>query len=349
MQGNVENWHRFINEVQRLEEAKQDFVVDTRSLTLTPTEDEHEDHLYAERIGTLPVRPYAWGQIADRLQIPRKFFSRLGSEYRDLRRNLVNGMWEQKPERRLLRTLDGSARAYLSDRYRTIDHAFVLGAAVPELPPNVSIESQSLTDERMYVQITWPGLEGEVVPGDVVRAGITLTNSEVGAGTMAVRSMIWRLVCRNGMVGGMELSKRHTGARIDLESEQSYDIFQDDTIKAEMESLRLRMRDIVAAALTEAVFRDQLDHLRELAGQKVERPVATVENVTKRFQIPEAANEKLLTFMSEDAGFNRWGLVNAVTSYAQEIEDRNEQFRLETVGGEIAGMSAAQWRDLVAV
>lgn len=348
MRGNVQSWHRLVNEVQRADEAKQDYVVDTRSLALIEHANGGPDRLSLDGVGSFPLRPYAEGQIADRLGIPRRFFNRLGSEYSGIRGNLVSDMWQQHPERRMVRTLDGNARAYLSDRYRTIDHAFVLGATMPVLPDTVQIESQALTDERMYIQITWPELEGEVTEGDVVRAGITLTNSEVGAGTMAVRSMIWRLVCRNGMIGSVELSKRHAGSRIDMGDEASYDIFRDDTLAAEMESLRLRMRDITAAAMTEAVFHQQLDQLREMAGQKIDRPVAAVENVTKRYTIPDAAQERLLSLMSEDAGFNRWGLVNAVTSYAQEIEDRNEQFRLETVGGNIAELPASQWKELVA-
>ena len=59
-------------------------------------------------------------------------------------------------------------------------------------------ESVELTETKMYLKVVTPRVEFEVAPGDVVQAGIVITNSEVGCGTLSVQPLIFRLVCRNG-------------------------------------------------------------------------------------------------------------------------------------------------------
>jgi hypothetical protein len=87
----------------------------------------------------------------------------------------VNSWFRQEPAPRMLRTLDGTARAFLSNRYRRIDHMEILQAALPILGeiPDVRFESCQITDDRMYVKAVNPRLQTEVSPGDIV---LVLTN-----------------------------------------------------------------------------------------------------------------------------------------------------------------------------
>ena len=45
----------------------------------------------------------------------------------------VNEWFQQKPERRMVRTLDGQMRAFLSDRYRRLDNFDLALAVLPVL------------------------------------------------------------------------------------------------------------------------------------------------------------------------------------------------------------------------
>jgi len=42
----------------------------------------------------------------------------------------------------------------------------------------------------MYLKVVTPRLEFEVAPGDIVHAGIVVTNSEVGCGTLSVQPLL---------------------------------------------------------------------------------------------------------------------------------------------------------------
>jgi len=49
------------------------------------------------------------------------------------------------------------------------------------------IESCELTDTRMYIKVVNERIQTEVVPGDIVQAGILISNSEVGMGSVSVK------------------------------------------------------------------------------------------------------------------------------------------------------------------
>ena len=43
-------------------------------------------------------------------------------------------------------------------------------------------------------------LKAEVAVGDAVQAGFVISNSEVGLGSVKIEPLIYRLVCKNGLV-----------------------------------------------------------------------------------------------------------------------------------------------------
>jgi len=68
----------------------------------------------------------------------------------------------------------------------------------------------------MHVKLLFPGLSGEVRTGDEIITGMTISNSEVGEGTLRLDWFDGRVVCLNGAVvvvdgGGF---KRNHGASV---------------------------------------------------------------------------------------------------------------------------------------
>lgn len=86
----------------------------------------------------------------------------------------------------MLRTLDGQVRARLSDRYRRLDNYDLAVHVLPILKglPELRFESVEPTETRMYIKCVTPQLKFEMAPGDIVQAGIAISNSEVGQGTL---------------------------------------------------------------------------------------------------------------------------------------------------------------------
>ena len=88
----------------------------------------------------------------------------------------------------MIRTLDGEVRAVLSDRYRRLDNFDLAENVLPILQrlEGTSLESVDLTETKMYLKAITPRVTFEVAPGDIVQAGVVITNSEVGCGTLTV-------------------------------------------------------------------------------------------------------------------------------------------------------------------
>ena len=65
-------------EIERQSAGKRDFLADTRELTMLTTADGSELHIAGS--GEFGLRPLAHQQIADYLDIPRKFYGRLARQ-----------------------------------------------------------------------------------------------------------------------------------------------------------------------------------------------------------------------------------------------------------------------------
>ena len=188
-------------ELERQLHSKKDLIVPSQ-LVHHSTGDDGQTHIIVNEAGN-PVRygvtPLARRQLADKLKIPHAYFERMREEQPVLLDRNVNTWLQSEDDRRMLRTLDGQVRAVLSDRYRRLDNFDLAESVLPILQqlPDVRFESVELTETRMYLKCITSRLTYEMAPGDVVQAGVVISNSEVGQGTLSVQPLLYRLVCRS--------------------------------------------------------------------------------------------------------------------------------------------------------
>ena len=148
-------------EIMRRAESKKDFVADTSKLVF------ENDALLVGNAGAYPLTDHAHGQIAERVGIPKRYYDRMRADAPALLADNVNHWFRVTPERRMVRTLDGKARAFLSDRYHRIDNERIADAVLPvllESGGHGAVVSCCITDSRLYIQALFPRLEGEVRP-----------------------------------------------------------------------------------------------------------------------------------------------------------------------------------------
>ena len=132
----------------------------------------------------------------------------------------------------------------------------------------------------MYLKILSRRLEMEVVPGDYVQAGVVISNSEVGLGSVNVQPLVYRLVCTNGMiVNDMGERKNHVG-RAAKAVEDSFHIYSDETMEAEDKAFLLKLRDVTMAAIEEGRFAQVVGKLKESAGIPITGKVTEVVELT---------------------------------------------------------------------
>lgn len=254
---------------------------------------------------------------------------------------------------RLIRTLDGTARALLSSSFSTdLDNYDVYAASVQAILANglcqEDVVSSEITDTRLYLKVVSPRLKGDVAVGDSVQAGFILTNSEVGAGSLSIRQFVLRLVCQNGAVVEDTYRARHVGRK--LEADSSGVVFRSDTREAEARLRLLTMRDHIQATLDEHRFARLLQSMRGAAETKIEgKAEAVVEVTARKFGLHEGEKEDVYRNLIQGGPLTLWGLSNAVTLTAQSAATYDRATELETIGGRFLTLPASDVKEIVRV
>lgn len=329
---------------------KRDFVADTNLLTMqvppvAPGE-ALRPVLEVDRHGSFPMMPLAHDQVGNRLGIPSKYYDRMLNEAPDLLATNVNAWFRLQPDKRMVRTLGGDVRAFLSNRYKRVENEEIAEVALPILAdiPDVRIVSSEITDRRMYIQAVTPRVTAEIKRGDEVQAGVIIRNSEVGCGAVGVAAVIWRLWCLNGMVGADHFRSYHMGRQIDDNEE----LWAEDTRRSDDSTVLLKVRDMVRACVDETRFRKQVDKMRELAGVKISgNPEAAIEMLSQKVGTTETERGGILRSLIEGGDLSAWGLLNAVTAQAHTARDYDRAVELEVAGGYLVDLAPGQWREIL--
>lgn len=343
------NLVQLATEIMRRAEAKRDFVAETPDLVFS------ENDLSIGMAGHFQLTDHAHGQIAERVGIPKRYYDRMKSEAPALLAGNVNHWFKETPERRMIRTLDGQARAFLSDRYHRIDHEQIADAVLPVLMEDGghgAVISCCVTDAKLYIQALFPRLEAEVRRGDPVQGGVIISNGEIGNGALDIRPMIYRLVCTNGMITGhiaedARLRRNHVGRR--MESGEDYSVYCDETLKADDRALSLKIRDSIRALAQPQLFARILAELRDAAQQPpVGNPIAAVSELGKSYPIAQGERDSILMNLIRGADYSKWGMVNAITETANDHPSYDRAVELQTMGGRVLELKPKQWGAIAA-
>lgn len=330
-------------ELQRQRQNRQDFLADTRSLEMKS--DFYGSKLYLSLDGKtygFTIGELAHQQIAARLNIPFRYYQKMQSEAPDLLDQNVNRWLNQNPERRMIRVLDGKVRAFLSDRYRRLDNLELCAAVLPVINEmkGSAIESCDVTPTHLYLKVVNRRLKAEVRVGDVVQAGFVVSNSEVGLGSLRVEPLVFRLVCKNGLIC-KDLSQRkyHVGRQVNVSDDNAYELYSDETLAQDDKVFFMKVQDVVRAAVDESKFLFTVDKLRESTQIPLKHdPVKSVELLADKFQLTENERGDILRQLFIGADNSRYGLVNAVTAASKIAKSYERATELERIGGEILSL-----------
>ncbi len=247
----------------------------------------------------------------------------------------------------------GRVRAFLSDRYRTIDNLDVINTVTPVMfeAGITEIKSTQITDQRLYVQAVSTHIEGEIKVGDTVQAGLILSNSEVGAGSVKLEGVLYRLLCLNMMVRPEKVRKYHVGRKAELEPDHLY---TDSTRLAIDKTFLMKLRDVARAMLDRERFGSYIEKLRSAAEEQIDKERAKsvseiVEVSAKKWGLNEGEGMKLLEGLIEEGtrgNYSKYGLANAVTQIANDHKDYDRAVELERLGGEIIEMGRKEFESV---
>lgn len=297
-----------------------------------------------------PMRDLALTQAAGRVNIPIKYARLMEDTNPDLLAHNLNSWFKKKPERRMVRTLDGEDRAFLSDKFLRIDNFDVATAALDALSgwKDIIIRSTEITESRMYIKVTFPHLQREIVGsprvGDVVEAGVIISNSEVGLGAAAVTPFALFLNCLNGQTRDGVKRWNHVGSKI-AGDELAY--LSEETIKAGDKVDLMKIRDTINHALDVTSFEGWIEKVTATIKQPITGRVSSViETLTERLLLTDKEGDSILTHLVKGGDLSRYGLMNAVTRTAEDAPDYDRATTLESIGNRLVDMPANEWRHI---
>ena len=345
----------FAMELDRRKEAKKDYLVDTREMTMDASPSTTQLSIHNHKTGQtliLGVNEVAHNQIGSYLGIPAKYYDKMRYENPELLAQNVNSWFQKEPETRMVRTLDGTTRAFLSNKYHRIDNLEIARAVFPIIADmsGATVESCEITDERMYIKVVNPRLTTEVTPGDVVQSGMLITNSEVGLGSVTVQPLIYRLVCSNGMVVNDARMRRYHVGKGNVAAED-FTLFSDETLKADDHALMLKIQDTVRAVVDETRFEKVVNMMRQAKEARITTTYIPemVELASSDFGYTKEEGKGILDYLIRGGDLSLYGFANATTRYAQDVKSYDRSTALESVGYSILGMTQKQWNKLQAV
>lgn len=330
--------------------SKKDMIVPSPLMSFSSTPDSGNVLAIEEGNGRVPYRltELARRQLAEKLRIPFSYFERMREEQPDLLDHTVNTWLQADTERRLVRTLDGKVRAILSDRYRRLDNVDLAEQVLPLLQrlPQARFESLELTETHLYLKVV-TGLSVEVFPGDVVQAGVVVSNSEVGQGSLCVQPLVYRLLCSNGLiVPDYSLRKAHIGRAMSA-LEDAITVYSDETRLADDRAFFLKVRDVIHAAVSEATFAPVARRLQATRSiQLTGDPAKTVHVLAERYVLTEQERSGVLRHLIEGGELSGYGLVNALTHYSQTVPDYERATDFELLGGKLIDLPPRAWVEL---
>lgn len=348
-------------EIARQRDTRKDYVARTEALKMSAVE--------ADVMLALPghdafdINDLGHRQIGTHVKVPAPYYDRMRKLAPELLATNINHWFQAEPEARMVRTLDGRVRAFLSDRYRPLDNFDLAEAVLPVLMErDVVIMSCELTETRLYIKAVDARIERDVPTGrkmgdgthhffDTVSPAIIISNSEVGCGTLKIESGVYTKACTNlAMISERAMRKYHVGKKHDLLSEDGFEhLLTDRTKELRDAAVWSQVRDVVGGAFDESKFEAMMRVFAGAAEDPIEDPIKVIDLTTKRFGFTEDERGGVLKHLIAGGDLTRYGLHSAVTRAAQDLADYDRATEFERFGGQLIELPAGDWKALAAV
>lgn len=303
---------------------KRDYIIDLKSIRVKTN-----NYTYPSiTIDHLPDRDYiltdhSLGQMCNKLEIGTQYLKKCLPVSQELVAHNLN-FWvnNSKDKELMLRTYDmapiDEARALCSNRYKRIDNDVVANHSLNRLM-DLGLDIKYVNYDRDTLNITAvnPKIEGEVKKGDIVQSGVTITNSEIGSGSLIIQPFIYRLVCTNGMVAPRYLNKfysKHVGKIV-------IDPTNDDQYITIIDKMQKQIDLIGSDDVWQESFQGLVKSTKETVNSHQIIQIAKKHGVSdvERAQIFERLNH----YVGDEFTTSKYDFANAVTNMGND-EDRSD-------------------------
>ena len=375
MTHSIENTHgsltQLMQKVQDQAARKADFLTPTNDLQKITDPETNRPALVIEAKGGEPTRhldinSVAFQQLASHCDIETRTARRLQDHYPAEFDTLINAHFQKEPKRKMLRTFldtdetNGTARALLSDRFKTYDNNDMLQTVLPPIMENDSqlqVVQANISDSKLYMRfksLVHTGAGANVK--DIMANGVGFSNSETGQGSVTAYQLFWTLACLNGMQTENKTRSSHiTSAR----DSDDWGLLSGEAQEADNRALNLKLRDLVSAYSSREMFDQVLDKMKAAAADVIEGEYSVADTVNNlgtvmRLTKKETSNvlDGLMSTIGQagyenDRPLSRATLINAVTNVAN-TSDIDHADDWQRRGGQLLNMNARDWNRIAA-
>lgn len=341
-------------EIERQRDSRKDYIAPTRKIAIHPRETDISMSLVG--IDIFDMNDLAHRQLGTHTNVPAAYYDRMRQKAPELLALNLNHWLEREPSERMVRTLDGRVRAFLSDSYRPLDNADLAEAVLPAIQDRgLELVSCEITERRLYIKAVDAKvvreiegrrfIDGKSVDYDHVSPSLTISNSEVGAGALSVETGMFTHGCKNmALFRERSLRKYHAGAKHEL-TDGLVSMLSDKTRRLTDAATWAQVGDVVRAALNAEGFDKVLAGVRDMRDQKVTGDVVKAVDLTARaFSITDGEKKSVLKHLIEGGDLSRYGMFNAITRAAEDLDSYDRSTDFERMGGQIIDLPSNDWK-----
>lgn len=326
-----------VQQINKDVKSKKDYIVTLNALEVTTSNNTYPNLEFTDAPDQYSLTDHSMNQLCGKLEIGTQYLRKCLPVSQELVAHNLN-FWikNTKSKELMVRTIERDsdelpniARAVCSNRYKRIDNDVVVTHSLNKLM-DLGLDIKYINYDRDTLNVTAvnPKVEGEVSEGDVVQSGVTITNSEIGSGSLMIQPFIYRLVCTNGMVAPRYLNRfysKHVGKII-------IDPSQDDQYITIIDKMQKQI-DLVN---DNEVWKESFQKLKDSTKQTINShqivELAKKQGVTEseRAQIFERLNH----YVGDTFTTTKYDLANAITNLGNDEEKSDQRSRFfQELGG----------------
>lgn len=291
---------------------------------------------------TLGVADNALQQICSRADVPIAMYRKLVNNHETegwgppLMSHVFNEFYKNMGDEKrfLVRSYNGRARGFLSTSYRRLDSRPLMDSFFQASQELGMVPIRGYASETKVMLKTMLPTVYAPAPNEVVAFGATWENSDYGNGRLAVSAFVLRLYCTNYAITENALSQVHLGKRL------SDDIlFSQKTYELDTATSASAIRDIVYGSFSENRIQLLCAAIDEASSQEVKEPGKYLEKMKtaltkgERDAIVNVYNTPDVELLPP--GNTVWRMSNAISLFAQSIDDDDRKVDLMKIAGNV--------------
>ena len=266
-----------------------------------------------------PLQHQALSLLGQKIRVPASYLRRCPPELRA--RNVNHWLAELGDKDLFVRFDAGEIRAVLSTRYNPVSHLEVIDQFRGDDRFKVDLDISAM---KMVARLVAGDVRSRMSRDDLVLGGLSLSNSEVGYGSLELSAFLYRVVCTNGLITSEQYSFRriHVGGNGELKKQ---------------------LKD--AAEHVMASLPKTLDRFKATRDALVPDPSSVFERVNLRNRLTEDEALAVEKAFERESGDRLYHVINSYTGAANdEALPIGSREKLQRVGGRILhGAERGRW------